>query len=133
MDGWAERFHEGLAVVIVRGGEAQSNENKSYGYIDGEGKMAIHPQFGEACEFSEGLAAVRTKKTTVYGRGDTWGYIDTTGKYQIEPVYNEAHSFKDGVASVHLGGTLQVVSHASPFWEGGEWLQIDTCGKRVRR
>ncbi len=133
MDGWAEQFHQGLAVVIVRGGEAQSDENSSYGYIDHEGKVVISPRFGEAHDFSEGLAAVRIKKTTVYGRGDAWGYIDKTGKYQIEPVFNEAHSFQGGIARVHMGGTLRVFYDAPPFWEGGEWWLIDACGKRVTR
>jgi WG containing repeat len=95
--------------------------------------MMIHPRFGEADDFSEGLAAVRTKKTTVYGRGDTWGYIDKTGNYQIEAVYNEARSFRGGVARVHFGGTLQVATDAPPFWERGEWWLIDTRGKKLIR
>ena len=33
--------------------------------------MVIQPQFDEAYEFSEGLAAVLV--------GDTWGYVDKTG------------------------------------------------------
>src|SRR5262249_43249885 len=133
VDGWVDEFHEGMAAVVVRGGEAQSNGNLSYGYIDHEGNVVIRPRFGEAKDFSEGLAAVRTKKTTVYGRGDTWGYIDKTGKYQIEAVYNEAHGFRGGVARVHLGGTLHVVHDARPFWEGGEWWLIDTHGKKLMR
>lgn len=133
VDGWAEEFHEGMAVLIVRGGESESNENKSYGYIDHDGKTVIRPRFGEARDFSEGLAAVRTKKSTIYGRGDTWGYIDRTGQCRIEPVYNEAHSFRGGVARVHLGGTLHVVTDAPAFWEGGEWWLIDTRGKKLIR
>ncbi len=133
VDGSAAEFHEGLAVLSVRGGEAQSNQNRSYGYIDHTGKVVIRPRFGEADDFSEGLAAVRTKKTTVYGKGDTWGYIDKTGKYQIEAVYNEAHSFRGGVARVHLGGTLHVVDDAPAFWEGGESWLIDTRGKKLMR
>jgi WG containing repeat len=133
VDGFAGEFHEGLAVLLVRGGEAQSEDNRSYGYIDHAGKVVIRPRFAEAHDFSEGLAAVRTKKTTVYGMGDTWGYIDQTGKYQIEAVYNEAHSFVGGVARVHLGGTRHVVFDAPPRWAGGEWWLIDTRGKKLMR
>ena len=129
VDGWADEFREGMAVVT--GGEAQSNGNSSYGYIDRTGKVVIHPQFGEAHPFSEGLAAVRTRKTTVYGKGDTWGYIDRTGNYQIEAIYNEAHAFRGGVARVHLGGTLEEVTDAPAFWKGGEWWLIDSRGKKL--
>jgi hypothetical protein len=133
VDGWAEEFHEGMAAIGVRGGEAKSNANTSYGYIDREGKVVIGPRFAEAQPFSQGLAAVRTKKTTVWGRGDAWGYIDKTGKYRIEPLFNEARPFLGGVARVHIGGTLHVVHDAPPFWEGGEWWLIDTKGKKLRR
>ena len=133
VDGWAEEFHEGMSVICVRGGEAESNENKSYGHIDRKGELVIRPRFGEAHAFSEGLAAVRTKKTTVYGRGDTWGYIDKTGKYRIEPIFNEARPFCGGMAKVHIGGTLHVLFDAPPFWEGGEWWLIDATGKKLKR
>jgi hypothetical protein len=133
VDGWAEEFHEGLAVFSIKGGEAESNEHTSYGYIDRQGKVAIRPRFGEGLEFSEGLAAVRVKKTTSYGAGDTWGYIDKSGAYQIKPEFNQAHPFRGGVALVHIGGVLQDVMHAPPYWKDGEWWLIDQNGKKLKR
>jgi hypothetical protein len=133
VDGAAEEFHEGMAVLVLEGGEAESEAKKSYGYIDRQGKLAIRPRFAEAHAFSEGLAAVRTKKTTVWRMGDTWGYIDKTGKYRIEPLFNEARPFRGGLARVHIGGTLRVGFDAPPEWEGGEWWLIDTRGKKLRR
>ena len=39
------------------------------GYIDTQGKMIINPQFQEALQFHDGLAAVRDATS------GTWGYI----------------------------------------------------------
>ena len=131
--GYAEEFHEGLAVLIVRDGA--DPEIKRYGFIDHTGKLVIAPQFAEALPFSEGLAAVRTKKTTGwYGRGDTWGYINKSGQYVLKPQFNETHPFRNGVARVHVGGTLREYDvHSPPIWEGGEWQLIDAKGHVLKR
>jgi hypothetical protein len=133
VEGWAEEFHEGMAVVSVKGGEAESINHTSYGYVDRAGKLVIRPRFGEAHAFSEGLAAVRTKKTTGLRIGDTWGYIDKTGKYRIEPLFNEARPFRGGVARVHIGGKMPVARDVPPYWVGGEWWFIDRTGKKLKR
>jgi len=133
VDGYGEEFHEGLAVVTVRGGEAVSEAGTSYGYIDKEGRTVIRARFGEALPFSDGLAAVRTKKTTIYGKGDSWGYIDKTGEYVIEPKFNEAKSFQNGFAKVHMGGALMEVFDAPWYWKGGDWWLIDKEGILVKK
>jgi hypothetical protein len=117
----------------MRGGETESNDNTSYGFVDRQGQLAIEPRFGEAHPFSEGFAVVRTRKTTVYGMGDSWGYIDKRGNYRIKPHFNEAWPFKGGVAKVHLGGTLREVTDMPSYWEGGAWWLIDAAGKLLRR
>jgi hypothetical protein len=132
VQGYADEFHDGMAVVSVAGGAEKSDTNP-YGFVNRKGKLAIPPRFGEAHAFREGLAAVRTRKTTVYRRGDTWGYIDKTGEYQIQPDFNEARPFRDGVAKVHIGGELHVVTDAPAYWKGGEWWLIDTRGRKLRR
>jgi hypothetical protein len=131
VDGYGNEFHEGLAVISERIPKTQ--EGRLYGFIDKKGTRAIPPRFAEAFDFSEGLAAVRTKKTTVWGKGDTWGYIDKKGDYVIEPQFNETHRFIKGVARVHLGGKLLVLMDAPPYWEGGEWCLIDKQGKILKR
>ena len=75
VEGYGEEFYDGLAVLIVRNGKAVSNENSSYGFVNRTGKTVIEPRFGEALHFSDGLAAVRTEKTTVYGMGDSWAIL----------------------------------------------------------
>jgi hypothetical protein len=71
-----------------------------WGYIDREGKIAITPQFDEAQDFSEGLAAVGLG----YGERSKWGYINTAGKMVIEPAFEDAYQFSDGLALVCLNG-----------------------------
>jgi hypothetical protein len=73
-------YFEGLAPV--------SSKKYLFGYIDTTGKVVIEPQFDEAKEFSEGLAAVN-----IDGR---IGFIDTTGEYVIRPTYAFAQKFQDG-------------------------------------
>jgi hypothetical protein len=136
VDGYVEEFNDGMAALVVKDDEVGpkvSDEGQLYGYIERSGKVAIPPRFGEALAFNEGLAAVRPKKTTVYGMGDTWGYIDKSGKYAIEPQFNEANSFQKGVARVHVGGTLQTPCDVVPYWEGGEWRLIDRTGKVLKQ
>jgi hypothetical protein len=133
VDGYASEFHEGMSVVVVR--DPPDMKQPRYGFVNHDGEVVITPQFAEALDFHEGLAGVRTTKTTAwYGKGDSWGYIDISGKYVLEPTYNEVHPFHNGVARVHVGGTLREYAvHAPPVWEGGEWQLINRKGEILKR
>jgi hypothetical protein len=133
VDGYASEFREGMSVVIVR--DSPDMKQARFGFVNSDGEVVVVPQFAEAQDFSEGLAGVRTAKTTGwYGKGDTWGYIDTTGEMVVPPVYNEVHPFSNGVARVHVGGTLKEHAvHAPPVWEGGEWKRINRQGHVIER
>ena len=56
----------------------------------------ILPQYEDAQDFSEGLAAVQ--------QDGKWGFIDKTGQMIIAPTYEEAQSFHEGMAAVKLNG-----------------------------
>ncbi len=62
----------------VRIGSLQSGK---YGYIDKQGHYVVNPQFDDAKQFSEGLAAVRIGDY----RTGKWGFIDIQGHYVINP------------------------------------------------
>ncbi|MBP5515769.1 MAG: TonB family protein [Bacteroidales bacterium] len=68
--------------------------NGKYGYIDKTGKMIIEPQFDDAMDFNDGMAAVQI--------GDKWGYINTNGKIAIKPQYVFTSSFYDDCACVSI-------------------------------
>ena len=78
-------FHDGLVRFV---------ENQKFGYKDREGRVIIKPQFFDACDFSEGLAAVKKGKTS------PWGYIDTAGRIAIPATFRQARSFHDALAAV---------------------------------
>lgn len=123
VDGHAEEFHDGLALLRIPSG---TSEEALYGFIDKTGEVVIEPGFRAASHFSDGLAAVSTDE-------QSWGYIGQTGEYVIAPQFNEAHPFFQGRAMVHEGGEFMLVLDAPCYWEGGTWLLIDTEGTKVGR
>lgn len=91
-------FSQGLAAMETRNG---------FGYISTKGEWAIKPQFAEAGNFSEGLAAVKRQrlkqddkfkypKFTYPG----WGYIDKDGTLKIPYQYYGGTEFRNGHACV---------------------------------
>lgn len=66
--------------------------NGKYGYINKSGKVIIKPQYDNANDFSEGLAAIKV--------GINWGYINRAGKIIIKPKFHIANDFHEGLAAV---------------------------------
>jgi len=89
----AQNRHFGLPFLVRIDG--------NYGYMDGNCRMVIPAQYGEAFDFTEGLAAVKI--------GQNWGYIDQTGAIAIPAKFAGAFHFSDGMASVRL-------DEDSPLW-----------------
>lgn len=87
-------------------------QNDKYGYVNENGWL-LKPQFDEARDFSEGLAAVK-----VGGWNGKWGFVDKTGKMVIQPEYDETGDFSEGLAGVRMNNV----------WE---WGFIDKTGKMV--
>lgn len=70
---------------------------KKYGFINDNGVYVARPQFLDAHDFSEGLAAVKVSSED----GDKWGFIDKEGKMVIAPKFRiEPGDFHDGFAVV---------------------------------
>jgi serine/threonine-protein kinase len=65
-----------------------------YGFMDAHCRLVIPPQYSEASQFKEGLAAVKV--------GDKWGYVNSAGATIIQPQFAFAEDFSGGLASVKL-------------------------------
>ena len=87
-----------------------------WGYIDGNGDIAVEPRFLAAGYFREGLAiAAIPKKESLFpsSRGGL-GYIDTTGTEVIPATYLDATDFSEGLAGVCT--------------QEGDWIYVDRQG-----
>lgn len=80
---------------------AYKAKNGLWGYISGDGKIAIEPQFVEAKSFSGGLGAVK--------KGDKWGFINHTGRMVIDCQFSDVGYFIGKNCYVYLG-EWQVIS-----------------------
>lgn len=78
-------------------------------YVDAQGKTVIQGEFAQAGPFSEGLAAVKDRKSS------KWGFIDGKGAYAIAPAFEEAGSFREGLAKAMRGGKWGFIA------PGGNW------------
>ncbi|SHJ79270.1 WG containing repeat-containing protein [Reichenbachiella agariperforans] len=61
-------------------------EDKTWGFINADGTVAIKAQFGSVGYFSDGLAWAR-------GTSGLIGFIDTSGQWVIEPQFQSAKEF----------------------------------------
>ena len=79
-------------------GAGRSWPGRQFGYPDKAGQFAIPPEFGEARDFSDGLAPVKVARP--YASEDKpeglWGYIDPSGAYVIRPRFSYAGQFSEG-------------------------------------
>lgn len=106
--------------------------NKTFGFIDTNGRMAIEPKYDFAYDFSEGVAPVevggsyvfidKTENVVIPGPfqraspfseglalvrlNDKFGFIDRLGDFVIAPQFDCASSFAGGMAAVNIGGTF---------------------------
>jgi len=89
-------FHEGLAAVV-------SAYTGLAGYIDRTGTQVIPCVYGEAGDFSDGLAPV--------SRDGKWGYIDRSGQVVIPLEYDAAYGAGSGLAAVMRDGKCGLVDY----------------------
>lgn len=115
--------------------------NGQYGFVNQQGSVVVNPQYSDAHDYSEGLAAVK-----IDGR---WGFIDSSSRWIIPPQFEEVHDFSESMAAVKLHGwgyvntEGQIVipcqyQNARDFSEGlaavsknGFWGYIDATDNRI--
>lgn len=109
------RVSEGLRAYY-------SYADKLWGYVDGEGKVAIAPQFCDARPFSEGMAAVAVKD----GYGSKSGFIDKNGRWVVSPMFAGSG---DNVAK----GLSDVKDGIFRFSDYSATVYYDASGKELKR
>lgn len=108
-------FNEGL--VRVRDG------NFDNAYLDTNGKVVIKSDWRFTEDFSEGLAAVNSRRGCE--NSNCWGYIDKTGNYLIKPQFSSVKPFRGGLAWVWV--TIPQLNYSDSYKMG----YIDKTGKFV--
>ncbi|HRX49599.1 MAG TPA: WG repeat-containing protein [Spirochaetota bacterium] len=74
-----------------------------FGYADREGNIIIEPQYTQAEDFSEGLAAVKIE--------DKYGYINREGVTVIDFIFDHAESFYMNRSVVCFKGKWGIIGH----------------------
>jgi hypothetical protein len=87
-------FSEGLASF---------QDQKQWGYINREGKIAIPAAYDSAGDFSE--------DTAVIGSNHLYGFIKNDGSIAMKPKYVLAEAFSDGAARVIEHGACRYVGY----------------------
>jgi hypothetical protein len=102
---FAADFSEGRAVV--RPGEIVGGCSGKVGFIDQEGKWIRKPEFDDARDFREGLAAVNLGAKC--HMGGKWGFIGRDGRELIPLRYSYARGFINGRACVALDNEWELI------------------------
>jgi hypothetical protein len=95
-----------------------------YAYIDTTGKIAIAPQFDQAGEFSEGMAAVQVEGKSDY----KYGYIDKTGRFAIPPQFDYACRFRGHLAAVSINRKWGFIDRMGKFVITPQFDDVWGCG-----
>lgn len=116
----------GLVGDGFREGRAGSSRGKYYGFIDRTGQLVIPAQYLAVDYFSEGLAAVQTKDSTLQ-------YLDRDGNIVLDKLpyaflQKEDMKFHRGLARVLLNGKVGLINRAGRelFPPDYEQVTVDT-------
>lgn len=101
-------FHEGLAVVIVRG---------RYGFIAPDGKVVVPLKYTSAKAFKGGVAIAKLDTQPLL--------LNRQGEEIVKPgTYTQIQFFSEGLAAVSVGGQPETGM-------GGKWGYINSRGELV--
>lgn len=130
------KFSNGLARVW---------SNWKVGFINRQGEYVIQPQYGNAHDFSDGVAAVKVGSFLER----KWGYIDQNNKVVIGAIYDHAEDFKKGYACVAFDDRYFIIDKKgnvvsdtydmireyndglAPASKNGKWGFVNRAGKLV--
>ncbi len=83
-------------------------QSGKWGWVDGDGKMIINPQFDGAQPFNgSSKAAIKSN--------NQWGYIDTEGKIVINPQFEYALPYNGDAAIVKSSGRVGLIDSEGKY------------------
>lgn len=86
-------------------------DSGGYCYIDRTGNVVIPGPFISACEFQEGMAAVRlTRSPIINGSTRDWNFIDAQGNFLFDEGFMEIRDISDGMYVVSRNDKIGYVS-----------------------
>ena len=122
-----EVFRTYMNIRYTYNGFVKVDENGNVGFIDEDDNMVIMPEFEDAHDFSEGMAAVfrlnpDDKEATFYKKTKELrgGFINTKGELVVDIKFFDVADFSEGLAAVKTGG-----------YKDGKWGYIDKTGRIV--
>lgn len=94
--------------------------NGKFGFLNTDWKLVVPAIYSEVCDFSDGLAAVRT------ARGK-WGFVNKCGRQVIPAVYDHDDVWDDDDGHAELGFENGV----AVMYKKGNYGAIDKTGKTI--
>lgn len=93
-----------------------------YGFIKSDGNVAIRPQFTQADDFKEGLAAVEISNR----KGVYYNYINLRGREEFSFRFQNAYGFQNGKALVELSkGQFGIINKSGNITNiNGNYLNV---------
>ena len=108
---YIDHWSEGVLLLTKESSTSskkwESYHNGQYGFINAAGKMITDFSFGNARDFSSGLAAVNKNKK--------WGFIDRSGKLVIPFEFKEIIEFGEDGCVVQKGGKWGLIDRSGAW------------------
>ena len=96
-----------------------------WGFIRQDGTFAVEPQFIEAFDFAEELAAIRVRDpNTNDQRLWRYGYMGRNGAVVIQPQFDAAFDFSEGIARVVVAGRKRFIDKTGKFLTEGNFDDV---------
>ena len=110
-----------ISAGVFRDNYARVQTEHGYSFITMKGQPLFVTELVEARDFSDGMAAVKTKAA------NKWGFIDQTLSAAIPATYQEVGDFSENVAPVKFDGKWGVIDKQGKVLVPFKYDEIKPC------
>lgn len=119
-DGLGE-FEEGLALLVVKDGPGNNDENKLYGYVDSKGSIVLPPEYN--------FMGKRCNSHAVVMKDSVWGLFSLLNHdVTIMEEATYLGPYMDGLCRINIGGIFNTTTKEVKL---GNWGFVDVNGQMV--